>query len=184
MNAWTQLTDKHEERKIWDKFNVTFSFNPNIKGPAIKAPTPSLTFDLMPFHNQGLSNSVSDPLVNDFHAFAFRCLRKSIPGGDFFYVLNFSSATYKFYPHAEGFDPKDINAWEMPILPVKGKYAHAPFECYAFWNPSHSAGIFVDMCMEMTIFGEGLLEEMNRQRINPLIRKIKRRNGKLVIKDE
>ena len=177
MTAWAKLTDKHDERKVWEKFHARFSFSPQGKGPVIKDPTPSVTYDLAPLAERGFPDLASHPLVDEFHAVASRCLRRSIPAGQFFYVLYWSSTTYTFDPHAEDFNPRNILEWEVPLLPVKGKYAQAPFECYAFWHPAFALGIFINPCAEMTVFGRTLLDEFARQRLDPLFNKVKRRDG-------
>ena len=118
-DAFTQMPSgrKSERDRLWDAFYLHFDFKPGMNSsPAIREPTPSLTFDLSPiFSAEGAAFTNAETRVND----EVLAARQSAFGDRRLAVLDWQHPAYWFQP--EGFQPADSRTGPSPSSP-KGEY--------------------------------------------------------------
>ena len=117
-DAFTQMPSgrKSERDRLWDAFYLHFDFKPGMdSSPAIREPTPSLTFDLSPiFSAEGAAFTNAETRVND----EVLAARQSAFGDRRLAVLDWQHPAYWFQP--EGFQPAELEDWAVPVFPERG----------------------------------------------------------------
>ena len=117
-DAFTQMPSgrKSERDRLWDAFYLHFDFKPGMdSSPAIREPTPSLTFDLSPiFSAEGAAFTNAETRVND----EVLAARQSAFGDRRLAVLDSQHPAYWFQP--EGFQPAELEDWAVPVFPEGG----------------------------------------------------------------
>lgn len=145
-DAWTELPMADYE-PLWSSFESRFGFRAGVSEdawPAIREPTPSLTFDLSVVEDGPQRGAAYDAI----NAEALRCFVFALPDIAEWFVLDWQHPAYRFRPsvQAQTWQPE----WRVPVYP-DGDY-------YAFLTPDMAEGTFGHPWERtLCVFGERLL---------------------------
>jgi hypothetical protein len=129
-SAWVEL-DGELSARAWDAFKARFGFWPSTRPsewPAIREPTPSITFDLADIQD-GPQRAAAYDAIN---AEALRCFVWSLPDVSEMTVLDWQHPAYRFDPSQQALTWRPD--WAVPVYP-NGDY-------YIFVNADMSEGTF------------------------------------------
>lgn len=152
--AWRQLAwegEGSEYQRVWDEFDSRFDFQPSTRPetwPAIKEPTPSVTYDLSTVITE--ENLARAEVA--FGKVLLRGLQGSTSSGESVYALDWQHAGYEFTPSLET-PPSGLWDWPVPALP-NGDY-------YIFLARDLKWGVFGHPWEETwCVFGAPILESL------------------------
>lgn len=163
MTAWNAVPDADYDR-YWSRFYETFDFRPGVKPetwPAIREPTPSLTFDIS-FADHARRVSAIDAI----NAEALRAFVWALPADTEMIVLDWQHAAHYFTPTEQAFS--ESREWPVPVFP-NGDY-------FIFLTKDFREGTFGHPWEEtLCVLGERMVNSLGRSLRTWL--PVKRENG-------
>ncbi|HET6153634.1 MAG TPA: DUF2716 domain-containing protein [Marmoricola sp.] len=147
--AWVELNE-NDYRHTWSRFSDRFSFRASTTPdgwPAIKEPTPSVTFDLSTITDGPQRGAAYDAINTE----AVRAFVWALPDIDYWLALDWQHPAYRFRPsvHALTWKPD----WAIPVYP-DGDY-------FSFLTPDMTCGTFGHPWERtLCVFGEPLVQTL------------------------
>jgi hypothetical protein len=147
--AWIELDDVERER-VWSEFDDRFGFRASTmsdRWPAIREPSPSLTFDLSVIAEGPQLASAYDAI----NAEGLRAFVWALPEVEQWLALDWQHPAYLFRPAALALASEPV--WSIPVYP-EGDY-------YSFLIPDMTAGTFGHPWEKtLCVFGEPLINTL------------------------
>jgi hypothetical protein len=166
-SAWAELS-RQDYDTWWAKFDDTFGFRTSVSPegwPAIREPSPSVTFDLSVIEDGARRGSAYDAI----NAEALRCFVWALPDLEEMIVLDWQHPAYRFRPATQALTWRP--EWSVPVYP-DGDY-------YAFLTDDYREGTFGHPWEHsLCVMGDRLVGSLARSLETWL--PIKRRNGHAV----
>jgi hypothetical protein len=162
--AWVEL-DRKEYDANWARFDERFGFRAGVdpeSWPAIREPSPSVTFDLSVIPDGARRGAAYDAI----NAEALRAFVWAIPDRHELIVLDWQHPGYRFYPAAQALTWQA--EWKIPVYP-DGDY-------FAFLTEDYTEGTFGHPWEKtICVMGERLIDSLAHSWSTWL--PIKRRDG-------
>ena len=164
-SAWEPVP-MDEYQRLWSAFDARFAFRAGTTAeawPAIREPTPSITFDLGQLHDGPQRGAAYDAI----NAEALRAFVFALPDVESLLVLDWQHPAYRFKPATQALSWRP--EWPIPVYP-DGDY-------YAFLTPDLAEGTFGHPWERtLCVFGDRLLDALGATLLTWL--PVKRRDGK------
>jgi hypothetical protein len=146
---WQALT-RDEYNHYWSRFEDAFRFRAGVtpdRWPAIREPSPSITFDLSVIRDGAERGAAYDAI----NAEALRAFVWALPDIDELIALDWQHPAYRFHPKAQALSWRP--EWPVPVFP-DGDY-------FAFLTEDYSEGTFGHPWEQtLCVIGSRLIESL------------------------
>lgn len=142
--GWIELPDA-EYDVVWEEFRRRFGFF----GTGIRAPEPSLTWDIRQAFGSGRDHF--ERLSADLNLKVLKALQACTAAGESVYALDWNHTCFHFNPRG-GVTTGHADEWAVPVLP-NGDH-------YVFLAEDYRFGIIATMDTSVCVFGADLLNAL------------------------